>query len=46
VLFIIGGVLPVLYLCWLAIRYRILPARPIHEQAGLFTEVEKLEAGG
>ena len=46
VLFIIGGVLPVLYLCWLAIRYRILPARPIPEQAGLFTEVVTPEAGG
>lgn len=46
VLFIIGGVLPVLYLCWLAIRYRILLARPIPEQAGLFTEVVTPEAGG
>jgi nitric oxide reductase subunit B len=44
VLFIAGGVLPVVYLCWLAIRYRVSPARPLAAEARLFTNVEQ-EAG-
>jgi nitric oxide reductase subunit B len=39
-LFIIGGVLPVLWLCWLAVRYRIAPATVTPPQTGLFTEVQ------
>jgi nitric oxide reductase subunit B len=37
VLFIVGGVLPILYLCWLSIRYMV-PVKPAEEEI-LFTEV-------
>jgi len=43
-LFIVGGVLPVVYLCWLAIRYRVSPTHPMPEESRLFTAVEQ-EAG-
>jgi nitric oxide reductase subunit B len=43
-LFIAGGVLPVVYLCWLAIRYRVSPIHPMPEESRLFTAVEQ-EAG-
>jgi len=43
-LFIAGGVLPVVYLCWLAIRYRVSPPDPMPEESRLFTAVEQ-EAG-
>ena len=40
VLFIAGGVLPLLYLCWLSIRYRVPTAPTTEESKGvLFTEV-------
>jgi nitric oxide reductase subunit B len=40
VLFIAGGVLPLLYLCWLSIRYRVPTAPTAEESKGaLFTEV-------
>ena len=37
VLFIVGGVLPILYLCWLSVRYMV-PVKPAEEEI-LFTEV-------
>ena len=37
--FIVGGVLPVLYLCWLGIRYRVGQVIPGPAQSVLFTEV-------
>jgi nitric oxide reductase subunit B len=37
IVFIAGGALPVLYLCWLGIRYRV-PLVTIEEEA-LFTEI-------
>jgi len=44
VLFILGGVLPILYLCWLGVRYM----RPyVHEEEhrpALFTEIEENDA--
>jgi nitric oxide reductase subunit B len=43
-LFIVGGVLPVVYLCWLAIRYWVYPTHPMPEESRLFTAVEQ-EAG-
>ena len=40
VLFIAGGVLPLLYLCWLSIRYRVPRAPTAEESKGaLFTDV-------
>ena len=40
VLFIVGGVLPILYLCWLSIRYMVPAAKPDEEEREiLFTEV-------
>ena len=40
VLFIGGGVLPLLYLCWLSIRYRVATVATGEESKGaLFTEV-------
>jgi len=38
-LFIIGGVLPLLYLSWLGIRYRGTSRLPQEEQRALFTDV-------
>jgi len=40
VLFIVGGVLPILYLCWLSIRYMVPAVKPAEEEREiLFTEV-------
>jgi nitric oxide reductase subunit B len=40
VLFIVGGVLPILYLCWLSIRYMVPAPKPGQEEREiLFTEV-------
>ncbi len=43
ILFIVGGVLPVLYLTWLAVRYMVPPAAREESAEILFTEV--VEAG-
>jgi nitric oxide reductase subunit B len=40
VLFIVGGVLPILYLCWLSIRYMVPAAKTAEaQQEILFTEI-------
>jgi hypothetical protein len=40
VLFIVGGVLPILYLCWLSIRYMVPAVKPTEEgREILFTEI-------
>jgi nitric oxide reductase subunit B len=39
VVFIVGGVLPVLYLCWLGIRYRLEPRAGEPVRPVLFTEI-------
>jgi len=40
VLFIVGGVLPILHLCWLSIRYMVPAVKPTEEEREiLFTEV-------
>ena len=38
-IFIVGGVLPVVYLCWLGIRYRVAPVVQGPAQPVLFTEI-------
>jgi nitric oxide reductase subunit B len=39
VIFIVGGTLPVLYLCWLGIRRQVRTATPVLPENVLFTEV-------
>lgn len=40
VIFIVGGVLPILYLCWLSIRYMVPAVKSTEEEREiLFTEV-------
>ena len=51
VLFIVGGVLPVLYLCWLGVRYRVKRVTMEEPEDILFTDTterlpEATAAGG
>jgi nitric oxide reductase subunit B len=46
VLFIVGGVLPVIYLCWLAIREQEPVAHTVPSEARLFTEIEEIQETG
>lgn len=39
VVFIVGGVLPLLYLCWLAVRFRVKETTLEEPEALLFTEI-------
>lgn len=44
VLFIVGGVLPVVYLCWLGVRYASVRRRAEVAPQLLFTEAEEVRA--
>jgi nitric oxide reductase subunit B len=47
VLFIVGGVLPLLWICWCGIRYRVpLVATAEPHANSLFTEIETEQARG
>ncbi len=41
--FIIGGVLPILYLCWIAVRYRVPKVTLQEPEEILFTEITQAE---
>ena len=46
VLFIVGGVLPLLYICWLGVRYPVKRVTLEEPEEILFTEVTEPAAGG
>ncbi|HET9653972.1 MAG TPA: cbb3-type cytochrome c oxidase subunit I [Kineosporiaceae bacterium] len=46
VLFIVGGILPFLWICWLGVRYRVRPLTLTEHHETLFTQIhEPVEAG-
>lgn len=42
IVFILGGAVPVLYLCWLGIRYPKKPSEPERVEENLFTEIAQV----